>query len=79
MTKVVQANKSLPKTLTRAVYPDESLRFGSVPLWMKDLTLSKSPSTAADQIPANHILKLVTQVNKRVSLGNKGLSVWLTV
>lgn len=44
--------KHLPSQLTRAVYPAESLRLGSVPFWTKDLTLSESPSIAADQIPA---------------------------
>lgn len=43
---------SVPSKLTRAVYPAESLRFGSVPFCSKDLTLCRSPSTAADQIPA---------------------------
>lgn len=43
--------KHPPSKLTRAVYPAASLMLGSAPFWTKDLTLSRSPSIAADQIP----------------------------
>lgn len=48
----VFVSMSVPSKLTRAVYPAESLRFGSVPFCSKDVTLCRSPSIAADQIPA---------------------------
>lgn len=51
-TRPNHRTKQPPRQLTRAVYPVESRRLGSVPFWTKNWTLSKSPFIAADQIPA---------------------------
>lgn len=61
-------------TLTRAVYPAESLRFGSVPLWTKEETRSRSPSIAADQIPAK---KNDVQISQDMSWRLEHETVWL--
>lgn len=60
--------------LTRAVYPAESLKLGSVPFCTKYFTRSKSPFIAADQIPAQDAqhptsLTHLSNQNKIVLLG----------